>query len=51
MFCCRWDRTAYDNALSFGFDKIAEKIKAAMDKVSGGFVPMLVIKIAFFNLH
>ncbi|VDK78901.1 unnamed protein product [Litomosoides sigmodontis] len=38
----RWDRTAYDDALSFGFTKIAEKIKSAMDKISGGFVPITI---------
>ncbi|VBB28494.1 unnamed protein product [Acanthocheilonema viteae] len=38
----RWNRTAYDDALSFGFTKIAEKIKSAMDKISGGFVPITI---------
>uniref|UniRef100_A0A0R3RYX8 glutaminase n=1 Tax=Elaeophora elaphi TaxID=1147741 RepID=A0A0R3RYX8_9BILA len=38
----RWNRTAYDDALSFGFIKIAEKIKSAMDKISGGFVPITI---------
>ncbi|KAK6103292.1 Glutaminase family protein [Brugia pahangi] len=38
----RWNRTAYDDALSFGFTKIAEKIKSYMDKISGGFVPITI---------
>uniref|UniRef100_A0A915PXD8 glutaminase n=1 Tax=Setaria digitata TaxID=48799 RepID=A0A915PXD8_9BILA len=38
----RWNRTAYDDALSFGFIEIAKKIKAAMDSLSGGFVPITI---------
>ncbi|VDK72175.1 unnamed protein product [Onchocerca ochengi] len=38
----RWNRTAYDDAVLFGFTKIAEKIKSAMDKISGGFVPITI---------
>ncbi|KAM3719809.1 putative glutaminase [Dirofilaria immitis] len=38
----RWNRTAYDDAVSFGFTKIADKIKSAMDKISGGFVPITI---------
>ncbi|VDN01362.1 unnamed protein product, partial [Thelazia callipaeda] len=39
----RWDRTAYDDAMSFGYLNVAEKIKSAMDAVSSGLMPMLVL--------
>ncbi|VDK49350.1 unnamed protein product [Gongylonema pulchrum] len=46
----RWNRTAYDEAVTFGFTHIAEKIKVAMDRVENGFVPISISPEAARNL-